>query len=146
VKAVLNEPPVTLVLDLRIIAGGKPQVVELDVISWADIGDQITGTILRAIPLDHVVRAAIAHAELPIVAERGDVEPDAYRFFPSAPEVPRVIDRAAQAAEIYAQAKQQNSKAPTEAAALEMGVSRSTAARLIREARSRGLLPGVDKE
>ncbi|HZU54821.1 MAG TPA: hypothetical protein VFA06_03025 [Actinocrinis sp.] len=55
-------------------------------------------------------------------------------------------DRVAEAAQVYAEALAAGSNAPGEAVAKALGYSRATAARRIRAARERGLLPPLGQE
>ncbi len=149
VGVALEDPRVVVDLDIRVAAGGQPLVAEVGVKSFAD-GLWISSTILRSIPLDHLVRAAMNFAQRP-TGDSGDlpfglfrVEGDTQDVVRSSP-LPDGSDRATVAARIYASALASGSNAPTEAVANEMHVSRSQASRYIRAARKAGLLPPTNR-
>lgn len=143
----LSEPRLVVYMTVRVIPPGQPRVTEIEI--RADPRDSISTTTLRRVLVDPMLRAALTEAETPIEAA-DHIHPGAYRF-PGAPEGtywvsphPSTADeRVPAAAAIYKSAVAAGSKAPTEAVALELRVSKASASRYVRAARAAGLLPKI---
>lgn len=116
----LTEPKLVLDMVIRIAVGGQPRVSELQM--ECHPGESITTSLMRQVPIDTIVRRALGEASLPRVP------------------IDQSGDRVERAALVYRQAVSAGSYAPTEAVAAELGYSRSHAARLVGQARDRGLL------
>lgn len=91
----------------------------------------ITAALLRKIPVDAVVRLALAAAY-----KRDEVTPVVPRYGTGHGD-----DRIALAAKIYSDAEAAGSYKPAQDVADAMGYSRVSAARFIRSAREQGLIP-----
>lgn len=91
----------------------------------------ITTSMLRRILVDQIVKTAVAEATV-------DMPPEE----PERVSRTTVADQAETAAKHYLEATRTGSRAPTEAVALAMGVSRAQASRYVRAARDQGLIPG----
>ena len=158
-----EDSPLVLELGVLVSVGAQARAVRVTVKSTD--GSGVTTTMLRKIPIEHVLKAALASAERPMTP-RPDLGPDAWQPIKkdgspspfirmqqdslpaSTPREQRQRDHVRRAAAIYAAAVADGSRAPGEAVALQMGYSRSQAARFIRLARSEkyGLLPKIDDE
>ena len=144
VSVLLAEPRVNVDLEIRVVTGGQPQVIQVSVREMPPLVGGVTSTTLRSLPLDHIVRATMTWVaeQSPDLIE-GSI-PGWFRLEADGPDVLRrgsVDERVAQAAQIYRAATAAGSKAPTEAVATSMHVSRATASRYIRGARDIGMLP-----
>lgn len=137
----LAEPRMVVEMVVRVAVGGQARVTELRI--ETDPRDSISTTTLRRVLIDPMLRSALAEASIPI-DERSEVVSNAYRA-PGTPDdsfaADAADDRVRYAAQIYGHALASGSRAPTEAVALEMHVSKATASRHVREARKAGLLP-----
>lgn len=147
----LLDPRVVVWMLITVDPGGRALVREFH-ISPRDLNASVTTTLLRKIPMDFLLRAALEKATVK-GQNRPDIHPDAFQV-PGEPaeqawvsprptggrgrEVPR--GRVIRAAEAYNQALAQGSRAPAEAVAAVLGYSRATAARDIRAARELGLI------
>lgn len=158
---------------VRVSVGGTINVVRLEVLP-RDMGVQpvITARALRAIRLDELAREAVRKLERPVVM-RPDYGPGAFQIIddpdriwashgsmrdltnpedqiwvsrpvPGTRRTPR--EQAEIAARLYAEAVASGSRAPTQAVAGQLNVSRSQASRMIRTARDLGLLDKQDAE
>ncbi|MFJ9903949.1 hypothetical protein ACIRVK_13760 [Streptomyces sp. NPDC101152] len=154
VRIDLADPDLTIAMTITVGSGGRALVREFAV-SPRDFSATVTTRMLRKIPLERLLRASLENVTRKAIA-RPDIHPDAFQM-PGDPEsqawvspqpgagrgreVPK--DRIARAAEVYKQALASGNRAPAEAVAEAMHYSRATAARDIRAARERGLLPPV---
>lgn len=154
----LAEPLVKLRLHVTVDWAGRGLVRELTVVTD---GPQtgVSINLLRRIPVEKVMRFVMSESTVPIVM-RPDIGPRAFQvpgdtgdgaWISGGPIEPgrgknAPADRVARAADAYRQALASGSKAPGEAVAEALGYSRATAARDIREARKRGLLPPKGKD
>lgn len=142
---------VTVTLSLRVHPGGEVRVISVTVQAMEGPMGAVTTRALRAVPLDRLARDALRQLERGPVTERPDVAPHAYTW-PGAPEGtfmaepppaerrPSPAEMVGEAARIYREASATGSRAPTLAVASALNCSRSSASRLIRAARDRGLL------
>jgi hypothetical protein len=151
----LIDPPVVVFLVVVTTGDGRPRVREFHV-TPSRSQDSVTTTMLRKLPIDQLVRATMERSTLAI-EPRPDIHDGAFQVpgdpdhqawvgpLPAAVGRGRAVpsDRVRKAAEVYRQAIADGSKAPTEAVAKTMGYSRPTAARDVRAARERGLLPAT---
>lgn len=152
-KVFLADPAVVVLLLVLVDSGGRPHVREFHVAARVP-NPPITSTLMRRIPVDHLLKAAVDAASV-TVKNRPDIHAGAFQL-PSDPdhqawvspqpaptgrgrEVP--VSRVVRAAEVYLQALAAGSAAPTETVASVLGYSRSSASRDIRNARKQGLLP-----
>lgn len=152
VRIDLADPDLTIAMTISVGKEGRVLVREF-ALSPRDFSATVTTRMLRKIPLERLLRASLERvAQKP--NPRPDIHPNAFQvpgdpesqaWVSAAPtpgrgrEVPS--DRIARAAEIYKQALAAGNHAPAEAVATAMHYSRATAARDIRAARERGLLP-----
>lgn len=119
----------------------------------------VTTRMLRRIPIDYLLRFVLEESTVK-ARPRTDIsprafqvpgDPDTHAWVSGGPPTPgrgknTPEDRVARAAEIYKQALAGGSRAPGEVVATQIGYSRATAARDIRAARRRGLLPPLGQE
>lgn len=156
---ILEEPPVQVHMKVRVDGSGRPRVEELSLVPNDALGGAITTTTMRGVAVDALMREALEHATIK-VKMRPDVHAlgfqvpgdpdDMVRVSPDpaasnkGTRVPR--DRVERAAQIYFNALNAGSNAPAEVVAKELGYSRATAARDIRAARKRNLLPPLGEE
>jgi hypothetical protein len=151
---VLAQPRVRVDVELAIPPDGRQPIVrELTVTPGVDFAAPISTTTLRRILVDQIVRAVMAKAAAISeghVVDRSDIGPGMYqlvgdpednmRFTP-----PMTADQlTARAAQVYREAQESGSRAPTGAVAAALGYSRSQASRYVRAAREAGLLPRVE--
>lgn len=141
----------TVELTVHVDSGGSIRVTHLAITPHGRPANRvITTRALRALKLDQLARDVVRQLEQP-VTEREDMgsgvfqvpgdSPNAFwvsRPVPGRRPTPREL--AEKAARIYAEAKAEGSRAPTNAVASELGYSRSQASRMIRTARDLGLL------
>ncbi|MFK0217766.1 hypothetical protein ACIQWN_06165 [Streptomyces vinaceus] len=154
----LADPRIAVHLLVVVTPGGRALVKDIAITALG--GDtSITTTLLRKVPVDFLLRAALESATVQ-TRDRPDIQRDAFQLegapdhvawvSPSPPpsgrgrEVPS--ERIERAAEAYQQSLASGSKSPAEDVAAVMGYSRATAARDLRSARQRGLLPPVGDE
>lgn len=124
---------------IMVVPGGHATMVEMTIQGGPATKSTITPVTtssLRRILVDQIVKAALTEATVDM-PPGGDV--DGERVTERVQS--SVKARAADAAKIYADAVAQGSKAPTEAVAAALGVSRPQASRYVRAARDAGLLP-----
>lgn len=155
----LEEPPVQVLMKVRVDGSGRPRVEELSLVPNDPMSGAITTTTMRGVAVDALMREALEHATIK-VKMRPDVhalgfqvpgDPDnMVRVSPDpaasnkGTKVPK--DRVDRAAQVYLNALSAGSNAPAEVVAKELGYSRATAARDIRAARKRNLLPPLGEE
>lgn len=153
----LADPELTVFMKVKVGAGGKALVREFGV-SPKDLQATVTTRMLRKIPVDRLLRLSLDAVSMQVVG-RPDIHPNAFQWKgdfedrawvspPPAEGRGREVspDRVARAAEIYLQALAAGSRKPAEVVAEQLQYSRATAARDIRAARDRGLLPPVGGE
>lgn len=147
----LIDPPVMVELEVHVPAGGKPAATSMAI--HCDRSAPLTTTVLRRIPVDQLLRAALEKATVKAAPVEGSAKHfrtegdpenvawggDALPLEGAGRSTP--LELAQRAAQHYSKALGEGSKSPAMAVVHEMNVSRSTAARYIREARKRGLLP-----
>lgn len=150
----LSEPPVQVHLKVRVDPAGRAKVDELALVPNDMVGGAITTTVMRSVAVDALMRDALERAAVeielrPDFGERafqvpGDPTNSAW-VSPDPAETAKgkrvSRDRVERAAQIYLDALRGGSHAPAEVVAKEMGYSRATAARDLRAARARKLLP-----
>lgn len=150
----LAAPELTVFMTVVVGPGGRALVREFG-ISPKDLEATVTTRMLRKIPLDRLLRAALDSVSQQATG-RPDVHPSAFQV-PGDPEDQAWVspepdqgrgrevsrDRVARAAEIYLQALAAGSRKPAEVVAEKLHYSRATAARDIRAARKRGLIPSI---
>jgi hypothetical protein len=150
----LLEPSLTVAMKIVVDLGGRALVREFAV-SPTDRGSTVTTRLLRKIPIERLMRAALKKVTVPATS-RPDIHPNAFQVPGDSDDQAWVspepkpgrgrevsADRVARAAEIYRQALAAGSRAPGEAVAAQLNYSRATAARDIKAARERGLLPAA---
>ena len=148
----LDEPPVEAHLVVVVRDGSSADVREVTLVQ-REQRTALSTSLLRRIPLDHLLRHALGKATLPI-KPRADIHAGAFQL-PGDPEHQAWVspipagpgrgnqlpaDRVARAAEIYRAAVSNGRRSPALDVATALGYSRATAARDIRAARERGLL------
>lgn len=153
----LVEPSVEVKMFIAVDAGARAEIREFAV-SPRNKATAISNSLLRRIPIDYLMRAALERASV-TVAERSDIQPGAFQLPgdpehqawvspPPPPEAGRgqqmSPERVQKAAEVYRQALATGSRSPGMVVAETLHYSRATAARDIRLARERGLLPADD--
>lgn len=148
---VLAEPRVRVDLELVVLSATKPVVRELTVTPSVDGAAPITTTTLRRVLVDPIVKAVMDKAAKfseGRVIDRSDVLPGAFQLpgdpddeFRLTPPTDQPNERVRQAAQIYGQAAAFGSRAPTEAVAQALNVSKAQASRYVRAAREANLLP-----
>lgn len=130
---------IAIIGTIRVLPGGHAAMVEMTIQpgpATGSIDTPVTTSALRRVHVDQIVKAALAEATVDM-PPGSDV--DAERVTERVQS--SVKARASGAAKVYADAVAQGSKAPTEAVAAALGVSRPQASRYVRAARDAGLLP-----
>lgn len=148
----VSEPELTINMKIMVGPGGRILIREFG-LSPKDLGSTITARLLRKVPVDRLSRAALDHVSLKVVP-RPDIHSSAFQLESDPPDQawvsPEPIrgrgrevapDRVGRAAQIYLEALAAGSRKPAEVVAEQLHYSRATAARDIRAARERGLLP-----
>lgn len=148
----VSEPELTINMKIMVGPGGRILIREFG-LSPKDLGSTITARLLRKVPVDRLSRAALDHVSLKVVP-RPDIHSGAFQLESDPPDQawvsPEPIrgrgrevspDRVGRAAQIYLEALAAGSRKPAEVVAEQLHYSRATAARDIRAARERGLLP-----
>lgn len=120
----LSEPAALVELQVRVATDGQPRITELTVKAMPD--GWVTTGVLRGILPDQLLAAV-----MPLVSKIAQ---------PAENAASKGVNHASIAARVYVAAVSEWSKAPTEAVALQMNVSRSQASRYIRAARELGQL------
>jgi hypothetical protein len=150
----LASPDLVVVMKVVVRPGGRALIRDFG-LSPKDLSSTVTTRLLRTVPVDRLLRAALDKVAMKAVG-RPDIHPSAFQI-ETDPETQAWVgpepvqgrgrevapDRVARAAEIYQQALAAGSRKPAEVVAEELHYSRATAARDIRTARERGLLPPV---
>lgn len=154
----IADPPVRVDLYVHVDGSGRAHVRHFGVTS-GDLGTPVTTRLLRRLPVDTLLREVLDRATVkatlrPDIAPRAfqvEGEPDNQAWVSGGPppvgrgrDIPR--DRVERAAQVYKDALRSGSKAPGEVVRVTLGYSRATAARDIRAARERGLLPPLGQE
>lgn len=145
-QALLEVPPLLVELEVFVEPGGFPRVDELTI--RATNKARLTGATLRQVLLDQLLRAAIAEASIPAI-DRSDVAPGAFQTSADDEQTawigmpPGASERVRLVAEIYNRNVAAGSRAPTQAVADTIHISRPQASRYVKRARELNLLPPV---
>lgn len=146
-RLLLAEPKLVVDVDVVVGTGGQARLQELAVIADQAGAVPISSSTLRRILVDQVLRAVLTAASRSDATDRPDLRPGAFQL-PGDEEEAWVEGKGTpqvrRAAQIYISARASGSRAPTEAVATEMNVSRSQASRYVRAARDAELLPEAD--
>jgi hypothetical protein len=152
-----GEPDVTVLIEVLVTRDSGPVVLELAVRGTAT--DPIKGILLRQVPVDYLLKRAIAEATVPAkmrrdwlatlppaIQEQARQADDAVNALPSARErVEQQGDEDARiAARLLQEAKMAGSPAPVDDVVKTMNRSRSSVQRYLRRARALNLLPKRD--
>lgn len=153
-RILLGPPELEITMAIVVGAGGHALVREFAVAPQG-AGETVTTRLLRRIPMDRLLRAALQVVTVDQMIPRDDIHPDAFQmpgdpadqaWVSPRPQAGRGREvssaRVVRAAEIYREALASGSRKPAEVVAERLHYSRATAARDIRAARERGLLPG----
>lgn len=143
-RVVLTQPKLDVEITVVVESGGFPRAESLTV--QATNTTPLTGTTLRQVLLDPILRAAIAEASVPAV-DRSDVAAGAFQVEGEAERAlwigaaPGSTERLRLAASIYNRRVAAGSRSPTQDMAEALNVSRPQASRYVKQARDAGLIP-----
>lgn len=139
----LEQPALEVELSVLVEEGGFPRAESLLIRATNKVA--LNSTTLRQVLLDQLLRAAIAEASVPAI-DRADIAPGAFQLEGGNEKTawlgaaPGTTERVQLVADIYNRSVAAGSRAPTQAVAETVGISRPQASRYIKTARELGLI------